>query len=204
MATTGRSVLAEDSRSAKSFYVQPDFSSHAGPIRQQFEAQLYGGAAGQAGGISCLTYAFCRGAYGFLTTSAEQLFARAELDALLDEIAEWAGRTLGTSYVSTPQARVYIQGCSRNFARDEVEAKWHYLVWLTRFSASNKKSQGRLRMITNGGSPLYSLTIHQTVDLEPKYNDLIVHDTMCTYSLETRNLPMDPSEGVVFLEGYLW
>ena len=59
-------------------------------------------------------------------------------------------------------------------------------------------------MITDGGAPLYSLTIHRTVDLEPKYNDLLVHDTMCTYSLEANHISMDPMDAVVFLDGYLW
>lgn len=202
MATTEASIVAETTRISKLFHVRPNFSSQADFIRQQFEAQLYG-ATGQTGGISCLTYAFCRATYGFLTANAEQLFARTELDALLDEIAEWSTLALGTSYVSTPQVRVYINGCSRSFARDEVDAKWHYLIWLTRFS-SGAKSRGRIRLITDGGSPSYSLTIHRTVDLEPKYNDLIVHDTVCTYSLEAPHLSMDPSDGVVFLDGYLW
>jgi hypothetical protein len=201
--TTGRSVLAEDTKTSKLFHVQSNFSSQTELIRQQFDAQLYG-ATGQAGGISRLSYAFSAGAYGFLTANAEQLFARTQLDGLLDEIAEWATQALGTSYVSTPQVRVYIAGCSRTFARDEVDAKWHYLIWLTRFP-EGMKSRGRVRLITDGNSsPRYSLTIHRTVDLEPKYNDLIVHDTACSYSLEMRNLSMDPSEAVVFLDGYLW
>jgi hypothetical protein len=202
MVTTGQSVLAENARISKLFHVQPNFSSKADLIRQQFEGQLYG-AGGQMGGISCLSYAFCRNTYGFLTANAEQLFARAELDALMDEIAEWAMKALGTSYVSTPQVRVYINGCSRDFARDEVDAKWHYLIWLTRFPAETK-SRGRMRLITDGGAPIYSLTIHRTVDLEPKYNDLVVHDTMCTYSLEAHHVSMDPMDAVVFLDGYLW
>lgn len=201
--TIGRSVLAEETKTSKLFYVESDFCSQAELITQQFDAQLYG-ASRQAGGISCLSYAFSAGAYGFLTANAEQLFARTQLDALLDEIAEWASQALGTAYVSTPQVRVYIDGCSRTFARDEVDAKWHYLIWLTRFPAG-MKSRGRVRLITDGNSsPRYSFTIHRTADLEPKYNDLIVHDTACTYSLETRNLSMNPSEGVVFLDGYLW
>lgn len=201
--TTGRSVLAEDTRISKLFHVESSFSSQAELIRQQFDGQLYG-ATGQAGGISCLSYAFSSGAYGFLTANAEQFFARNQLDALLDEIAEWGAQALGTAYVSTPQVRVYIAGCSRTFARDEVDAKWHYLIWLTRFPAG-MKSRGRVRLITDGNaSSRYSLTIHRTIDLEPKYNDLIVHDTACTYSLETRNLSMDPSEAIVFLDGYLW
>ena len=201
--TTGRSGLAEDTRISRLFHVESNFSSQAELIRQQFDAQLYG-ATGQAGGISCLSYAFSVGAYGFLTTNAEQLFARTQLDALLDEIAEWGTQALGTAYVSTPQVRVYISGCSRTFARDEVDAKWHYLIWLTRFPAG-MKSCGRVRLITDGNSSSrYSLTIHRTIDLEPKYNDLIVHDTACTYSLETRNLSVDPTEAIVFLDGYLW
>jgi hypothetical protein len=201
--TTGRSSLAEDTRISRLFHVESNFSSQAELIRQQFDAQLYG-ATGQAGGISCLSYAFSVGAYGFLTTNAEQLFARTQLDALLDEIAEWGTQALGTAYVSTPQVRVYISGCSRTFARDEVDAKWHYLIWLTRFPAG-MKSRGRVRLITDGNSSSrYSLTIHRTIDLEPKYNDLIVHDTACTYCLETRNLSVDPTEAIVFLDGYLW
>lgn len=200
-ATTARSPLVESTRIAKLFQVQPDFSSQADLLRQQFETRLYG--KGKGGGISCLSYAFSSGAYGFLTANAEQLFGRAELDALLDEIAQWGMRVVGTSYVSTPQVRVYIDGCSRSFARDEVDASWHYVIWLTRFPVGTK-ARGRVRLITGSGPGLYSLTVHRTVDLEPKYNDLIVHDTMCNYSIETRHLSMEPAEAVIFLDGYLW
>src|ERR1700743_1579293 len=169
--TTGQSVLVETPRNSKLFHLQSNFSAQADFTRQQFDTQLYG-APGQTGGISCLSYAFCHGAYRFLTANAEQIFARTQLDALLDEIAEWATRTLNTSYVSTPQVRVYTDGSSRNFARDEVDAKWHYLICLTRFPMGTK-SRGIVRLITDGNpTSRYSLTIHRTVDLEPKYNDL--------------------------------
>jgi hypothetical protein len=200
MTTTNASPpLAQSAPVARLFQVQPNFSSQANILRRQFEAELNA----QAGGMSCFTYAFCRSTYAFLTANAEQLFARAELDALLDEIAEWGAQALGTSYVSTPQVRVYIDGCSRTFARDEVDARWHYLLWLTRFPVETK-ARGRIRLITDNGAGLYSVMVHRTADLEPKYNDLVVHDTMCTYSVEPSHLSMDPSEALVFLDGYLW
>lgn len=198
----GQGSLAESVQAPELLHVKEGFSSHADFVRNQFQNQLYG-TIGQSGGISSLTYAFCRDTYGFLTANAEQLLPRAELDAVLNEIGDWAIQHLGTSFVSTPQFRVYIDGCSRNFARDEVDAKWHYILWLT-YPLSRSRNRGRIQVITDDAIPVKTLAIHQALDLEPKYNDLLVHDTRYMYSLEVSGVSMDPGDAVVFLEGYLW
>jgi hypothetical protein len=37
-----------------------------------------------------------------------------------------------------------------------------------------------------------------------EFNDLLVHDVSQPYGIEVGKASMDPGEGAVFLDGYLW
>lgn len=185
-----------------SFYLEDDFYEMADTLRAQFEEQI-SAATGQNGSMTPLIYAFCRDAFQFLTASADRLFAGDILENLIDRLRAWANEAVGTSSVSTPQVRVYINGCRRHLLRDDCSARWHYMLSLTR----QPKKGGWVKILA-GGVPKettrYSIGIDRTLSLQLKFNQLLVHNTSSAYSVEPAKTSMNPCDGAIFVDGYLW
>src|SRR5215467_10924444 len=104
------------------FYLESDFCKPAHTLRAQFEKHVPS-SPGDSDGMTSLTYAFCQDAYQFLTASADHVFSQDTLRDFMDHLGHWARQALGTTYVSTPQVRVYINGCGRELLQDSVSAQ---------------------------------------------------------------------------------
>lgn len=128
---------------AASIYLESDFYVKADILRDQFEAQILG-AADQNGGITSFSHAFCRDAFQFLTASAQSIFSADILDDVIGKLGSWATETLGTTSMSTPQTRLYIQGCSRDLLQDGIGEKWHYMLSICR---NRKNSAGHIKLL---------------------------------------------------------
>jgi hypothetical protein len=154
-------------------------------------------------GLTPLTYAFCQNAYQFLTAGAERIFEPEILDDFISALRTWGNRTLGISHVSTPQVRVYVNGCSRNLLCDDVSAPWRYTLSLTKTLRPRK--MGPINVLTDNTSQARKeFSVRQLMNAHLSLNQLLVHRTSNPYSVEVAKASMDPLEGVVFLDGYLW
>ena len=51
-------------------------------------------------------------------------------------------------------------------------------------------------------SPL--LTLQRVIRFQLEFNQLLVTNSQCPYSVETGPLSMNPLEGYLFLDGYIW
>jgi hypothetical protein len=184
-----------------SFRVENDFYSEADALRLQVENAFLGD---DKVGITPLTYVFSESCYQFLTASAESVFTTESLHGLVESLENWGQRELGTSHVSTPQVRVYIHGCERSVLQDAVMLGWHYMLSLTQGERPRKGNRVRIvipdRPERRGGL----LSTCDVVDSELRFNRLVVHDTQNAYGIETVHSSMNPLEGTIFLDGYLW
>jgi hypothetical protein len=190
-----KSALDEES----SYYVVPGFYHGIGLLKEQFEKQLLEGAETNAG-MTPLIYAFCPDRYQFLTASAERIFTQDTVEDLIKALRVWANDKLGTSRVSTPHARVYLNGCWRRLVRDDIEASWHYVLPL------RPVSHGRLVLLTDSvrdGSN-GSACGHRLVRSGLVLNELLVHRAREPYGVDHSSRSFNPLEGTAFLDGYLW
>lgn len=181
-------------------YVGSDFYSKAQTLRSEFDKAMLG-EHGQYGGMTPLTYAYYKDAYQFLTAGAERCFSEEVLADLVETLEQWARNVLGASHVSTPQVRVYIRGCSRQLFRDEVTAPWHFMLSLTANDSSRRS--GRIRILPEKDS-LSKISINKVVTSVPVFNQLLVHSTHDSYSIEGVETSVNPLEGTVLLDGYMW
>ncbi|MGB2603430.1 MAG: hypothetical protein WBC78_07540 [Candidatus Sulfotelmatobacter sp.] len=196
-------------RKAKTFpgaapiYLESDFYVKADTLRDQFEAQILG-AADQNGGITSFSHAFCRDAFQFLTASAQSIFSADILDDVIGKLGSWATETLGTTSMSTPQTRLYIQGCSRGLLQDGIGEKWHYMLSICR---NRKSSAGHIKLLAPDSSKdgiQRSVRVGRITNIRLDFNQLLVHSTGASYSIESPKNSMNPLDGVVFLDGYMW
>jgi hypothetical protein len=192
-----------DNRADSPFYLENDFYGLGKILRSQFDKEILD-AIELRGGSTPFAYAFCQDKYQFLTAGAERIFMPDILEDFMTRLRSWAGDTLGTTHVSTPQVRVYIQGCSRDLLRDGVSARWHYMLSLTR--TVSRKKLGGLKLLPDpfqvGASG--EVLMHRTVTSSLQFNQLLVHKTCNAYGVELSKTSMNPLEGAVFLDGYLW
>jgi hypothetical protein len=186
-----------------SFYLEDVFYDGAEVLRSQFEDQLSTRCA-QNVGITPFMYASCENAYQFLTASADRIFTPDILADLIAKVRDWAARAVGTCHVSTPQARVYILGCSRSLLRDDVAAPWHYVLSLTR--ASHAKHVAQVKVLSESPVERASaeVRVEQLVCSQLTFNQLLVHRASDRYSVEPTRTSTNPVDGAVFLDGYLW
>jgi len=181
------------------FYAEAGFYDQANALRVEFEEKLAASIQANAG-ITPLTYVFSENQCQLLTASSEQVFTRAILDDLIDRIGAWATATLGTFHVSTPQVRVYINGCKRELVRDSIHARWHYLLSLTR----EWPRASWVKVLAGAGHDDRRFDVAPLIKSKLVFNQLVVHDAGDAYGIDFSSRVMNPARGIVFLDGYLW
>lgn len=184
------------------FYLESDFYKMANTLRAEFENQILATAEG-SDGLTCLVYAFHADAYQFLTASADRIFGQEVLEDFMKRLREWATGAVGAASVSTPQTRVYISGCTRQLLQDSINAQWHYMLWLT--GKDNYQKRAQIRLVTQG-TPTdgHLVGVDRITDLHLEFNQLMVHNASDAYAIEPATTSMNPLDGAVFLDGYLW
>jgi hypothetical protein len=192
----------EPSLQTSSLCVENDFFHRADLLRAQFE-RLMSMSVPANSGLTPFSYAFCQNAYQFLTVGAERVFEPEILDDLIHSLGAWAKKVLRTSHVSTPQLRIYINGCYRNLLCDDVSAPWRYALSLTKTLRPGRT--GPVNVLIDGDSPLRrNLSLKKLANSHLLFNQLLVHWTNNAYSIEAAAGSMNPVEGNVFLDGYFW
>ncbi len=205
MQTTNREMLHTNEviggPSTEPLYLETDFFPLADVLREQFEQRILSTAAD--GSASPFCYAFNENRYQFLTASAERVFAAPPLQKLLATLKAWAARRLAASHVSTPQARMYLNGCSRELLRDEVAFGWHYALSLTR---NRPYKAARIKVVVESGTDdaVRNFEVSRVVSFQLKFNQLLVHRSSGAYRIETGKTSMNPLESDIFLDGYFW
>lgn len=182
-------------------YVGSGFYSKAEALRSEFDKAILGEHR-QYGGLTPLAYAYYKDAYQFLTAGAERCFSENAVADLIETLQQWSKDVLATSHVSTPQVRVFVRGCSRKLFRDDVTAPWHFILSLT---ANHRwRKGGRIRILRESIPGKAELSINKIVSSVPVFNQLLVHSTHKPYSIEGVQTSVDPLEGTVLLDGYMW
>jgi hypothetical protein len=180
-------------------YMASGFYAKADTLRKEFDQAILGQR-----GEHCLTplaYAYCENAYQFLTASAERCFCEEAVAEVIEALERWGHDVLGTSHVSTPQIRVYVRGCSRRLLRDDVAAPWHCMLFLT---TDEDHKRCRVKVLREGVPETGTLHIGRIVSSVPVFNQLLVHSTHEPYCVDGTPRSMNPLQGLVFLDGYLW
>jgi hypothetical protein len=198
------SAILPDAPGPPPFRVEKDFSAQASALRLQFEERLSLSAHDNAG-ITPLTYVFSENRYCFLTASAEQIFTTEVLQDFIERLHTWGHDQFGSEHVSTPQVRVYINGCGREVLQDNVMLGWHYTLSLTHGDRPAAVAQIRV-LVTNKAEDRGShFGVCEFVSLQLPFNHLLVHETQNSYGVELlKSSSMNPLKGSVFLDGYLW
>lgn len=186
---------------AASFLLESSFFARADLLRAEFERQM-SGPLEENDGLTPFTYAFARGAYQFLSACAEHLFSEGLLQPLISRLQAWSKESLGLSHVSTPHARVYINGCSRELLSDTVSAPWHYMLSL---GVHRTGKTGCIKLVTgNAETQDRTMAVDRVYNMQLEFNQLLAHSTANAYAVEPVKSSMNPAEGVLLLDGYLW
>jgi hypothetical protein len=183
-------------------YFECSFYERTEALRSQFEESVRG-QGGQSGGMTPLTYAFCENRYQFLTASAERLFDKEATYDLMNKLSHWGNSMLGVSHVSTPQIRVYINGCARKLVRDNVNASWHFVLSIARCQSRPRAAQIEILKERFLGKKDKHMSINKIVRSMLAFNQLLVHSTRDPYAI-AGSASMNPLEASVLIDGYLW
>jgi hypothetical protein len=181
--------------------VEEHFYETAGTLRRQIENRV-APPNGLADAASPLRYAYSEQIYQHLTAMAEEMLTRDILFDLLDRLRSWAQKSLGASYASTPRMQIYIDRCWRKIVRDDINAKWHYILCLTQ----NPKHRRMIKLLTdstpNGQNARF--TVGRVVTIELHFNELLVHDSGIPFGIADTKASTNPLEGAIYLDGYFW
>jgi hypothetical protein len=190
-------VNAETER--QPFYIQDNFCETADSLRTEFEEKLAAMGESEAG-LTPLAYVFFANKYRFLAANGDQIFTQAIMDDLINRLCTWATETLGAFHVSTPQVRLYISGCNRDLVRDALNARWHYLLFLSHDDAQF----ATVRIMKENRDASDQFGLGSLLKSKPLFNRLLVHDISDAYGIEFTGKSMDPLQGMLILDGYLW
>jgi hypothetical protein len=178
-----------------------DFYEEAETLRADLEKRL-SSSIGLDAKTNPLTYCYANDSYRCLTARAHQIFNQEVMLKFLDRMRGWGKEALGTLHASTPHVRIYIKGCCRAILRDDVGVKAHYLFSLTR-GARGKESQVKILVgpISEGNS---RFSVNRILNTSLGFNRLLIHDVAQPYGISDPRSSMNPLEGTIFLDGYLW
>jgi hypothetical protein len=109
-----------------------------------------------------------------LTAWSNHVFDRDVLSSFLCRICDWSREALGASHASTPQLKLYTNGCSRTITRDSVKAKWHYMLCLTKDTSSKVAEIRVLTCPEFERTGVVSKTPMATIKM--RFNQLLVHE----------------------------
>jgi hypothetical protein len=180
--------------SANGLRVESNFLSTAEQLREQFEREISSETSGISGR---LRFVYGNAAYQYLTVDEQLLFTADARLSLLARLRAWAEKTLGASHVSSPKVRLYAGFCRRELLRDDVRARWHYVLCLS------PTGGGNLKVMTDSSTGSL-LKVGKLTTTQLKFNDLLVHEVACPYAVEGRKKTVDPLQSHLFLEGYIW
>jgi hypothetical protein len=180
-----------------------DFFQATEKLRAQFETR-FSDEIEENDGLTCLTYAFSRGDYHFLSASAEKIFARDLLEELIGAVRSWGSNRMGATCVSTPQVRVYVRGCERVLAVDQTKAKYHWILSLGRMPENRAADLELLAESIAADTTAEPLSIERILRLKLAFNQILVHQTKQPYSICAAGSSMDPLQADVFADGYMW
>jgi hypothetical protein len=186
-----------------SFHIKDNFFHGAEVLRAQFEKQMTD-TLELNDGLTPFLFAFSENTYQFLTATAERVFSRDILEEFTRGLKDWGKQALRTSYASTPQLRLYLEGCRRALLRDSTEARWHYMFMLGR---NTGKKAAQLSLVTQTTRPSpgdRSMSIDNLVRLQLQFDQLLVHAADNPYGVEAGRTSLNPLHGDVFIDGYLW
>jgi hypothetical protein len=195
-------IRRQISRMRSPLHVESSFYNRIDTLREQFERKV--AATESNGGMSPLHYAFYPDNFQFLTVNAGLLFTQEILEHLMETLRTWASSSLDASHVSTPQVRIFINSCRRKFLRDRVDARWHYMLSITRVGPREKG--GFIKVLSEGfpTSARVDFRINRVASSRLGFNEFAIHSVNSPYAVESRVGSMNPLEAVVFLDGYLW
>ena len=185
------------------FRLEENFYAEARKFREQMEKQLLS-AIDMNDGLTPFTFAYAADSYQFLTASGERVFSRELLDDVINRLRSWAMETLGASCVSTPQVRIYLNGCRRDLLLDSTEARYH---WMLSLGPPSRENPARIRLLTQSIAAEVtgdSMSIDRMTSLQLLFNQLLVHESSSAYGIEPCKGSINPLEATVFLDGYLW
>jgi hypothetical protein len=187
----------------QSFHIESDFCMSARALRDQFEKQAVDSPEG-GHTVPGLEHAARDDQFSFLTAGAHRVFDRDLVGNFIGELGAWAADALITSHVSMPQVRVFFRGCWRDLLRDNVGARWHYLLSLTR--PDRRAQSGQIKLLTESISleARGEFYVDRFVTLHLEFNQLLVHDVGNAYEVRPSKTSVTPLDGDVFLDGYLW
>jgi hypothetical protein len=183
-------------------YVEGGFYKRAGDLRSQFDQKI--SATQSNGGLTPLGYAFDEDRFQFLTVSPERVFELDILDDLMKRLCSWARGSLGVSHVSTPQVRVYIDGCRRRFLRDDIAADWHYMLSI---GGNGRPPKSAVVKVVNEAFPRnteHQFRIDRVLSAKLDFNQMLLHPSSSPYAVEVGKTSMNPLDGAIFLDGYMW
>jgi hypothetical protein len=186
-----------------SFHVKDNFFHGAGILRAQFEKQMTD-TLELNDGLTPFLFAFSENTYQFLTASAERVFSRDILEEFTRSLKDWGKQALRTSYASTPQVRLYLEGCRRALLRDSTEARWHYMLMLGRNMGKKATQFSLITQTTRPAPGDESLSIDDLARLQLQFNQLLVHAAGNPYGIEAGRTSLNPLHGDIFIDGYLW
>jgi Family of unknown function (DUF6065) len=185
------------------FHIESDFFGQAEALRAQFEKQASSGGALETG-ENPFRYMYMENAYQCITASADHVFTQDVLLTFVDRLRAWAREKLGASHASSPRIRIYVNGSRRVVVRDDINVKWHYLFSLTR-SPSRKAARMKILLeSTPGRTGSRLLNVGRIVSASLDFNQLLVHDVKMAYGIDAPKASMNPQEGNIILDGYLW
>lgn len=179
-------------------FLEQDFYERANELRMQFEDACKRASESSA---TLLSYLYQDGIGQTLTAGGEQAFGSELLEHFLAALGHWSAKSIHASHVSTPQLRVLINGCRREFVRDQVNVRWHYILSLTQDSHGLSIP---IKLLAKNPEPQRIVSLNSVSYFNLKFNQLLIHDAAAPYAIIPGRLSMNPLQAIVLADGYVW
>ncbi|MGB6718386.1 MAG: hypothetical protein WBE47_15660 [Candidatus Acidiferrales bacterium] len=191
--------------SVPSFYVQEDFFDGCQALRQELEMRLSSATRPNVPlGELPLGYLYLPDGFQCLAAAADRFFNGDLIMGFINRLRSWSRERFQLSHVSSPVIRIYVNGNHRNLLRDDVCAKLHYMLALSKVTGHHVARVKILYDLESVRKSSETPEFGQILSMSPSFNQLLIHPVENAYAVDNTSTSPDPAHGNVFLEGYLW
>jgi len=194
------SFVASHTGANRSAILVEQFSHDAIVLRRQVDERLLAFDGSSSG--SGLCYSYSRDKYAYLTARGEEFIEADPLQQLIEDLRQWGAVTLETTHVSTPSLNIFVGNCERRLLLDKVSARFHYFLCLT--STARKAGTKIALQAPSRRIPRSPISVSRLSSYKVSFNMLLVHSCAFAYSIAGRRWSLDPRDGVVLLDGFMW
>jgi len=137
-------------------------------------------------------------------TSDSMVFAPTTLASFKAEMGKLISLESGRPMSSSPHVRIFVNGSFRAWGKDDVPEGLHYVVVIAKPTGRGSRLPTIDLELPNNQNETAVKVSRRVAKIDLVAGRVIVHSTRLQYKVSVENSSVDPHDGLILVDGYIW